>query len=213
MLRACMCRLREFFEEELASLGAANLGHAIGHDVGGAKAAVEDAADGVLNLLRLRLHRKGVAQHHRRGEHHRERVGDVLAGDVGRGAVDGLEDARELRPDARGREHPDRAREHRRLVAQDVPEDVAGDDGVDARGGAHELHRGVVNVHVRELDVGVLLRPHARHHFAPQLRHLEHVRLVHAQELPPTLLRRLEPDARDALHLELAVHIRVEPHL
>src|SRR5581483_6450546 len=103
----------------------------------------------------------------------------------------------------------DRAGQHRRLVGQDVAEHVAGDDDVELARVAHELHRGVVDVHVRELDVAVVPAD-ARHHLAPQLRGLEHVRLVDRADPPASLRRRAEGDVRDALDLGLAVAHGVE---
>ena len=64
--------------------------------------------------------------------------------------------------------HPDRAGEHRRLVAEDVAEHVLGDDHVEVTRGGDELHRGVVDERVPELDVRELLGMHAAHDLAPR---------------------------------------------
>ena len=120
-----------------------------------------------------------VAQHHRDREEGREWVGDALAGDVGRRAVDRLVHARAaLLAEARRGQHPERAGEHRRLVAEDVAEHVLGQDHVEARRLRDELHRRVVDEQVVELDVGELGRD-ALDGLAPQARRLEHVGLVH----------------------------------
>ena len=77
----------------------------------------------------------------------------------------------------RRRQHADRARQHRRLVGQDVAEDVAGDDHVELLRVAHQLHRRVVDVHVRQRDVRILRAPSvttSRH----RMRRVEHVGLV-----------------------------------
>ena len=59
------------------------------------------------------------------------------AGDVGRRAVDGLEQARAAgSPSEALGQHPDRAGEHRRLVAEDVAEHVLGEDHVEVGAGA-----------------------------------------------------------------------------
>ena len=55
-------------------------------------------------------------------------------------------------------QHPERAGDHRRLVAEDVAEHVLGDDHVEPRRSGDELHRGVVDQQVVELDVGVVAR-------------------------------------------------------
>src|SRR6267378_3952133 len=50
----------------------------------------------------------------------RQRIGDPLAGDVGRRAVDRLVQALARRVERSRRQHPDRARQHRRLVGKNV---------------------------------------------------------------------------------------------
>jgi len=52
------------------------------------------------------------------------------------------------------------------------------DDHVEELGVPEQLHGGVVNVHVRQLDVGVVLAD-ADDDLLPQLADLEHVALVH----------------------------------
>ena len=148
-----------------------------------------------------------VAEHHRRREEGRERVGDPLAGDVGGRAVDGLEQARVALGAEAGRgQHPQRPGQHRRLVAEDVAEEVLGDDRVELGGARDELHRGVVDQQVLELDVGVL-GGDPGDHLAPEPRGLEHVGLVdrgdprRAAVGPGAPDRRLEGGAGDPLDL------------
>ena len=109
----------------------------------------------------------------------------------------------------RRRQHADRAREHRRFVGQDVAEEVAGDDHVELLRRADELHRGVVDVHVRELNVGILRR-HSGDDFAPQDRGVEHVGLVDRAELLAAAARGLESDARDAFDFASRIQHGVE---
>ena len=59
------------------------------------------------------------------------------------------------------REHPERAGQHRRLVAEDVAEHVLGQQDVEMGRVRHELHRRVVDQHVVQLDLAVLARPRA----------------------------------------------------
>ena len=59
-------------------------------DVGGAVAGVEDLVDGGFDGVGVLLEVGGVAQDHGGGEDGSEGVGLAGAGDVGRGAVDGL---------------------------------------------------------------------------------------------------------------------------
>ena len=65
--------------------------------VGRAQAVGQRPVDGRFYRRRLVFHSESVAQHHRRREEHRQRVGGAGAGDVGRRAVDRLEHAR-VRP-------------------------------------------------------------------------------------------------------------------
>ena len=91
-----------------------------------------------------RLHRVGgvgaaqrPAQEHRRGEDRPHRVRQVLPGDVRRGAVDRLVEPvqavrRPPRPDRGRGQHPQAPRQHRRLVGEDVAEEVLRDEHVEA---------------------------------------------------------------------------------
>ena len=42
---------------------------------------------------------------------------------------------------------------------------------------AHQLHRGIIDIHVAEVHIGIIAR-HLDHHIAPQLRSFEHIGLV-----------------------------------
>ena len=108
-------------------------------------------------------------------------------------------------PERRARQHPDRAGDHRRLVAEDVAEHVLGDDHVEVARGGDELHRGVVDEQVLERHVGSRAAT-STHDRAPQPRRLEHVGLVDARDLAP---RGAERDARDALDLRDGVGAQV----
>ena len=107
------------------------------------------------------------------------------------------------------RQHPDRAREHRRLVREDVAEQVAGHDDVELLRVLHELHRGVVDVHVGQRDVRIV-GGEPRDRLAPEDARVEHVRLVDGRQALAALARRLEAHPRDALDLRHAVVHRVE---
>ncbi len=136
--------------------------------VGGAQPALEHRIDGGLYARRLVGAVEAMSQKHRDREEGGQRIGYPFAGDVGGGAVDRLEEAGRARGAETGRrQHPQRAGEHRRLVAEDVAEEVLGDDHVEVGGTGDELHRGVVDQQVVERDVGVLRRDPA-HHLAPE---------------------------------------------
>ena len=69
----------------------------------------------------------------------------------------------------RGRgQEPERAGQHRRLVAQDVAEEVLGEQHVDRGGVGHQAHGRVVDVQVLEPHVGIVER-HPGHRLPPEL--------------------------------------------
>jgi hypothetical protein len=169
-----------------AQLGQHGLGHLVGADRGlplagkvwGAEAAVEHCVDGHLDSRSVIRTTEAVAQHHRCREEGGEGVGDALAGDVGGRAVDRLEQAGlAVGAEAGRRQHSQRAGEHRRLVAEDVAEEVLGDDHVEVGRARDQLHRRVVDQQVVEGDVRVV-RGYAADHLAPESRCLQHVCLV-----------------------------------
>ena len=84
----------------------ADRGLPLTRQVRGAEAAVEHRIHGGLDPLCVVGPIKAVAQHHRRREDGRKRVGDALAGDVGGGAVDRLEEARDAAGEVADRSMP-----------------------------------------------------------------------------------------------------------
>ena len=101
-----------------------------------------------------------MSEQQRRREDGRGRVGDPLAGDVGRRAVHRLEHRRvgaaDVEVAARG--EPDAARHRRRQVGQDVTEQVVRDDDVEALRRADHEDRCRVDVQIVGRHVGELLR-------------------------------------------------------
>src|SRR6266545_4459509 len=140
-----------------------------------------------------------VAQQHGRREYGRDRVGHALARDVRRRPVDRLVET-PAATKARRRQHAHGAGQDGGLVGQDVAEGVLGHDGVEVRRLVHERHRAVVHEHVLELHLGIVLR-HARDHLAPQLRHYEHIGLVHGGQPLLALHGDVESGAGDPLDL------------
>ena len=173
---------------------------------------VEDDADGLLDELGLLLAAERVAEHERDGEDRADRVRDLLAGDVGRGAVNGLVQARDGRlavwdtAERRGGEKTERAGDDGGLVGENVAEEVLGCEGKDpvsrrgvlssreqgrrtendavelARVGADD-HRGRVDERVVELDVGELGGHDVCDDAAPEPARGEHVGLVDRVDL------------------------------
>ncbi len=134
-------------------------------------------------------------------ENRPERVGDAAARDVGRRAVDRLKEAalpvtqRGRRQDAEG------TGEHRGFVAQDVAEHVLGEQHVEIAWAADQVHRGGIDQHVLERDLGELGAHEALDHRAPEARGLEHVRFVDRRHVPAARTGEGARDARDTLDL------------
>ena len=145
-----------------------------------------------------------MAQQQRAGEDGAQRVGDVAPGDVRRGAVNRLVQAARAAAQARGGHHAEAARDGGALVGEDVAEEVAGDHHVELGRAQDELHGGVVDVHVADLDLRIL-GGKALHGLAPEAGALEHVRLVDGAELAAALFGHLKADAREALDLHLGI--------
>ncbi|MNS68679.1 hypothetical protein D3C72_1019640 [compost metagenome] len=104
----------------------------------------------------------------------------------------------------RRRQHADRTGQHGGFVRQDVAEQVAGHDDIELARVAHQLHGGVVDIHVRQLHVRILAR-HFNDDVAPELGRLQHIGLVHAAQLLVALAGRFEADARNAAHFGFGV--------
>ena len=171
-------------------------------------AGVENRLDRVAHLLRRGERTERVLEQHRGREDRGERIRDVPAGDVGRRAVNRLVEADPARAETGRRQHPHRSGDLRRLVREDVAEEILGDDHVEARRIAHQQHRARIDELVGERHVGEFAGDLVDHRH-PELRRLEHVRLVHVRHVLASPLRRLERDARDARDLVFVVHHRV----
>src|SRR5690349_18180494 len=150
---------------------------------------------------------------HRHRQDRPDRVRDSPPGDVGRGAVDGL--VHPERPvlrlalaERRRRQQPQAPREDRRLVRQDVAEEVLRDDDVEPGRALHEQHRArihelVVDLDVRELGLEVL------DDLPPEPRGRDDVGLVDARQAAPPGPGELEAQPDDAPDLGLRVRQRV----
>src|SRR5262249_28109068 len=66
-----------------------------------------------------------------------------------------------------GWQHTKRARRHRSTVGKNIPKDVAGDHHVKLSRLPDDLHRGIINIEVRQLDVGELVSVQRGDLFAP----------------------------------------------
>ena len=71
--------------------------------------------------------------------------------------------------DARGRQHPNGAGDHRRFVREDVPEHVFRHDHVEVGRVAYQVHRHGIDEHMLQGDIGELA-VHLVRNRAPQPR-------------------------------------------
>ena len=117
-----------------------------------------------------------MPQQHGRRSDGAHRIRDALPCDVRRRAVHRLEQTGAVTDRGRGQQSQ-RAGEYRRLVAQNVAEQVLRDDHVERCGIGHQPHRRVVDVKVLQRNVRVVGRDPGNH-VPPELRYLEHVGLV-----------------------------------
>ena len=96
------------------------------------------------------------------------------------------------------REHADGAGEHRCLIAEDVAKHIAGDHNIKFLGLAHQLHGGVVNIHVVQRYIRILLANVTDHVF-PELEGFQYIGLVHAGDAFAAFTCRLECHMGNAL--------------
>ena len=134
----------------------------------------------------------------RAGEDCAERIGEALAGDVGRGAVDRLIQI-DLAADGGRGQHAERAGDDGGLVGENVAEEIFGEHDIVVARLVHQVHGHGVDVLVLDGDVGEL-GGDLVHRGAPELRDFKHVGLVDAGEFFAALLRELEGDAGHAGH-------------
>ena len=142
-----------------------------------------------------------VLQHHDGRQEQGSGVGEALAGNVGGGAVDGLEDGALVANVARGRqaETADEAGAH---VGQDVAVQVGQDEHLELPAPPHveKLRRHDIYVPAVQLDIGVLLGHLARDAQEQTVGHLHDGGLVHGADLlAANLLGVLEGEAQDTL--------------
>ncbi len=105
----------------------------------------EDAFDRVLDRARLLVEVRRVSQQHGYGGDRADRVGDVLSGQIGSGSVNRLVEV-DVAADRGGGEHAERSAECRRLVGEDIAEQILCNDHVEAAGIGHEVRRAGVDV-------------------------------------------------------------------
>ncbi len=146
-----------------------------------------------------------MIEHLRRGPEAGDGIGDALAGDVERRAMDRFEHRREapLRIDVGRRRDAEAAGQRTGKVGQDVGVEVGGDDGVEALRLQRHPHRHRIDQHLVPGDVGKLFRhllgDLVPHHHAMALgigfRH-------HREQLARARLRQRERIVHDAANTD-----------
>ena len=155
-----------------------------------------------------------VIQHESQGEDGRQRVGDVLAGVFGRGAVHGFEHGGALRVDVARRRQAQAALQLRPQIRDDVAEHVAGHDDLELFRAFHHLHGQGIHVQVLLFDIRVLgadLLERAQPEVVPEAQRIALIR--HGDFRAPFGLGKLEGVADDALHTLARVHVLLNRHL
>ena len=166
--------------------------------------------DGRFDARRFGLESERMPQHQGDAQYGAAGVGDAAPRDIGRRAVDGFVEPTPTVAERGGRQHPERACEHRSFVGEDVTEQVLGEHHIEVPRAAQQMHRRRVDQHVFERDGRELVLQHPAAHLAPQPRGLEDVRLVDLCDLAATRRRETAGDAGDALDLRHRIPALIE---
>mmetsp|Transcript_2380 Transcript_2380/g.5147 ORF Transcript_2380/g.5147 Transcript_2380/m.5147 type:complete len:372 (+) Transcript_2380:11-1126(+) len=156
-------------------------------DVGRSESVFQNLLDGLLQDFGLLGTVQIVLQHHGSTQDHGQWVRLVFPGNVGRRSVAGFEDTGSGFSNGRRGEHTERSNQHGGFVTKNISENIAGDNGVELFGPSDELHGGVVDVHMAELDVGKVLGDDIGNDFSPQLAHVQDVGLIDTAQFTGTL--------------------------
>ncbi len=139
-------------------------------------------------------------------------VGNVFAGDVGSSAAgrfvesERVAEAVVLRAETGGGEHAEGAADDGHFVGKDVAEHVFGEDHVELVRVAGELHGGVVDIHVGQLDFGGVFGDVIGDGFAPKNGGFEDVGFVDGADAFATGLGGADGDFGDALDFALFIN-------
>jgi hypothetical protein len=197
------------FADGVAHLHGRNRFFAAAGEIGGAQAGGERGFDRSLNGVGRLVFLERVAEHERGGQNLRDGIGDALARDVGCGTAARLVEAEGAVGQGRAGQESKRADRRGRLVADDVAEEIFAEHDVELLRLADELHRGVVDIHEVERDVGILRRE-GLDRLAPEDARLEHIRLVDQRDPFAAQLRGLEGDVGDPFDFLRIVDHRVD---
>src|ERR1700751_2457700 len=105
---------------------------------------------------------------------------------------------------ARGGQQAERPNDSAGLVGEDVSEHIFGEDYVEISGALHQQHGGGVDVLMRERDFWIVVG-NAGHHFAPEARAFQDVRLVDGENFFLALPGEIESYTGDTLDFVFGV--------
>ncbi len=130
-------------------------------DIAGAQACFDDGLDGLVDGVGGCGETERVAEQHGGGQDLCDGVSDAFSGDVGCGSATGLEETESAGgkfafAEGGAWEHPEGTGDHGHFVGEDVAEQIFSEDDVERARLFDELHGGVVDVEMVELNVGVL---------------------------------------------------------
>ena len=145
--------------------------------------------DGGLDALGFGVKLGGVAQQHGRRTDGADGIGNSLARDVRRGAVDRLVEI-DLAADAGRGQHAERAGNDGRLVGENVSEEIFREHHIVAGGLGDDVHGEGIHQGVLERDLGEF-GGDAGDHLTPEARGLQHVGLIDGDQLLAAALRRV----------------------
>ena len=143
-------------------------------------------------------------------------VGDALSCDVwgstARGFIQSKWEAELVlfRAEAGRCQHAEGATDNTHLVRQDIAEHIFSEQHVELVWVACELHRGVVDIHVAELDLRCVLGEVCGDDFSPKDRRFEHVGLVDGADAVATCFSGVDGDLGNALDFAGLVNHRVD---
>ena len=111
-----------------------------------------------------------------------------------------------------GGQHPDGPRQHGRLIAQNVTEQVGRDQHIKLFRVSDELHGTVVHVHMAQLHIRIIAMELVDHP-PPELRGLEDIGFVHRRDATPPFASRFECDLGNASDLLGRVDLCIDASL
>ena len=131
-----------------------------------------------------------MTQQHRGGQDGCQRIGNALARDVRRRTVNRFIESRTTIAKGRTGQHPQRARQHRCFIGQDVSEHVSGDNHVEVSRAIDQVHGHGVDQYDVILNIGKLFGHHAGGDLSPQSAWLQNVCFVNTCQSVVATLRR-----------------------